>query len=98
MNDLSFYKVLIKPISTEKSLHCAEKSRNFVFKVSLKSNKKNIKYAVEKLFNVVVNDVRTMVVKGSKTKFKQTPGKKSDWKKALISLKEGYDINLDNFK
>jgi large subunit ribosomal protein L23 len=59
---------------------------------------KRIKYVVEKLFNVVVTNVRTMIVKGSKTKFKQIPGKKSDWKKAFISLKKGYDIDLANLK
>jgi len=98
MNDLFLYKTLIKPISTEKSVYSAEKNRNFVFKVSIDSNKKKIKYVVEKLFNVVVTNVRTMIIKGSKTKFKQIPGKKSDWKKAFISLKKGYDINLANFK
>jgi large subunit ribosomal protein L23 len=75
-----------------------EKNRNFIFKVNLKTNKKNIKYVVEKLFNVKVNSVRTLIIKGNKTKFKQVPGKKSDWKKAFISLKKGYDINLTNFK
>jgi large subunit ribosomal protein L23 len=98
MNDLFLYRTLIKPISTEKSVDSIEKNRCFVFKVNLKSNKKNIKYAVEKLFKVVVTNVRTLVIKGRKTKFKQTPGKKSDWKKAFISLKKGYDIDLANLK
>jgi large subunit ribosomal protein L23 len=98
MNNEILYKTLIKPISTEKSVYEAEKNRAFVFKVSLKSDKKTIKYVVEKLFNVVVTNVRTLVIKGNKTKFKQIPGKKSDWKKAFISLKKGYEINLSNFK
>lgn len=98
MNDLSLYRTLIKPISTEKSVYSTEKNRNFVFKVSMDSNKKKIKDVTEKLFNVVVNKVRTLIIKGNKTKFRQTPGKRSDWKKAFISLKKGYDINLANFK
>jgi large subunit ribosomal protein L23 len=98
MNNLFLYKTLIKPIYTEKSVIAAENNRVFVFKVDLKSDKKKIKYVVEKLFNVIVLKVRTLTIKGSKTKFKQMPGKKSDWKKAFISLKKGYDINLADFK
>lgn len=96
MNNL--YKILIKPISTEKSVYNAENNRTFIFKVGLKTNKKKIKYAIEKLFNVVVTNVRTLIIKGHKTKFKQISGKKSDYKKAFVSLKKGYDINLTNLK
>lgn len=98
MNNRNLYKTLIKPISTEKSVISIDKYNIFVFKVNLNSNKKTIKYAVEKLFNVVVTKVRTIIIKGNKTKFRQILGKKSDWKKAFVSLKKGYDINLGNFK
>jgi len=98
MNELLLYKTLIKPIYTEKSVISAEKNRVFVFKIDLKSNKKKVKYVVEKLFNVSVLKIRTLIVKGEKTKFKQIPGKKPNWKKAFVSLKEGYEINLSNFK
>jgi large subunit ribosomal protein L23 len=98
MNNLSLYNTLIKPIYTEKSVTIAESNRVFVFKVNPKSDKRIIKNVVEKLFNVVVKKVRTLNIKGDKTKFKQISGKKSDWKKAFISLKKGYDINLANLK
>jgi len=98
MNNLFLYKTLIKPIYTEKSVLETEKNRVFVFKVELNSNKKRIKRVIEKLFNVVVTKVTTLIIKGNKTKFKQMPGKKSDWKKAFVSLKTGYDINLADFK
>jgi len=98
MNNLLLYNTLIKPISTEKSVNEAEKNRVYIFKVNLKSDKKNIKFVVEKLFNVIVTNVRTLIIKGSRTNFKQISGKKSDWKKAFISLKKGYEINLDNLK
>jgi len=98
MNNLYLYRTLIKPISTEKTVFESEKNGVFVFKVDLKTDKKKIKYIIEKLFNVVVKNVKTLIVKGKKTKFKQTPGKKSDWKKAFVSLKKGYEINLANFK
>lgn len=98
MNNLFLYKTLIKPIYTEKSVSSVEDNRIFVFKVNLKSKKKTIKYVVEKLFNVEVKKVRTLIVKGKTTKFKQISGKRSDWKKALVSLKKGSDINLSKFK
>lgn len=98
MNNLFLYKTLIKPIYTEKSVSATEKYKVFVFKVNIKSDKKKIKYVTEKLFGVEVSKVRTLLVKGNKTRFKQIPGKKSDWKKAFICLKKGYDINLSNFK
>lgn len=60
--------------------------------------KKKIKFVIEKLFNVSVLKVRTLIIKGKNTKFKQIPGKKSDWKKAFISLEKGNEIDLANFK
>lgn len=88
----------MKPIYTEKSVVENENNKVFVFRVDLKSNKKKIKYVTEKLFEVEVKKVKTLIVKGKNTKFKQIPGKKSNWKKAFIYLKKGYDINLSNFK
>jgi len=98
MKNSSLYNTLVKQIYTEKSVTIAENNSVFVFKVHVKSNKKIIKNIVEKLFKVSVKKVRTLNIKGSNTKFKQIPGKKSDWKKAFISLKKGYDINLANLK
>lgn len=98
MNDMYFHKTLIKPISTEKSVNILENNKNFVFKVKIDSNKKQIKKVVEKLFNVSVKKIRTIIIKGNKTKFRQISGKKSDWKKAFICLKKGSEINLSNFK
>ena len=98
MNNIFFHNTLIKPISTEKSVQSLENHRNFVFKVNMHSNKKQIKKVVEKLFNVSVKKVRTIIIKGNKTKFRQISGKKSDWKKAFICLKKGSEINLSSFK
>ena len=57
-----------------------------------------IKQAVEKLFNVVVDAVRVTNVKGKHKRFKQVSGKRSDWKKASISLQTGHDINVAEFE
>ena len=93
-----FQNILIKPISTEKSVQTLENNRSFIFKVNIKSNKKQIKKVVEKLFDVSVKKVRTLIIKGNKTKFRQISGKKSDWKKAFVYLAEGSEINLSSFK
>lgn len=98
MNNLFSNKILIKPITTEKSVSILEQNKNFIFKVNIKSNKSQIKNVIESLFNVSVKKVRTIIVKGNKVKFKQVSGKKSDWKKAFISLEKGQEINLSNLK
>jgi len=98
MNNNFFHKILIKPISTEKSVENLENYRNFGFKVNINANKTQIKKVVENLFNVSVKKIRTIIVKGNKTKFRQISGKKSDWKKAFICLKKGSEINLSSFK
>ncbi len=97
MNENRLYKVLVGPISTEKSHIVADKYRQIVFKVAKDAAKNEIKYAVEKLFNVVVKAVNTINVKGKTKKFKQRLGKRSDFKKALITLQQGHDINTAEF-
>jgi large subunit ribosomal protein L23 len=97
MNENRLYRVLVGPISTEKSLIVADKYRQIVFKVAKDATKNEIKYAVEKLFNVMVKAVNTINVKGKVKKFKQRLGKRSDVKKALVTLQKGYDINTAEF-
>lgn len=92
------YNILMGQYSTEKSVMLAEKHKSITFKVTKSSNKYDIKYAVEKLFNVLVSSVRIINVKGKKIRFKNKIGKKSDWKKAIVILKKGYDINFSEFK
>ena len=98
MNEIRLYKVLIGPHTTEKSVTAAEKKRQISFRVAVDANKQEIKQAVEKLFNVVVDAVRTTNVKGKRKRFKQMNGKRSDWKKASISLQKGHDINVAEFE
>ena len=97
MNENRLYRVLVGPISTEKSLIVADKYRQIAFKVAKDATKNEIKYAVEKLFNVMVKAVNTINVKGKVKKFKQRLGKRSDVKKALVTLQKGYDINTAEF-
>ena len=87
------YDTLLAPVITEKSTLLAEENK-IVFSVPLSANKKDIKEAVEALFNVNVVGVNTIVVKGKKKFFRGTPGKRSDVKKAIVTLKEGQSIDV----
>lgn len=98
MNDIRLYNVLLGPHTTEKSVLAAEKRRQVTFKVAKDATKTEVKKAVEKLFNVVVEAVRVSNVKGKKKRFKGIKGARSDWKKASVSLQQGQDINLAEFE
>lgn len=97
MNEKRLYQILIAPCTTEKTVSLEEKCNQVVFKVNKDAKKDEIKEAVSKLFNVVVESVQTLKVKGKVKRFKQTEGRRSDWKKAYVSLKKGQEINLANY-
>jgi len=96
MKDLT--KVILKPVITERSNALKEGANKFVFEVHPKANKREIKLAVEKLFNVVVKDVKTSVLKGKpKTTLMRGgrfTGKRPDRKKAFVKLAEGQNIDI----
>jgi large subunit ribosomal protein L23 len=96
MNPERLMKILVSPYLSEKSTALGEKHNQVVFKVLPDATKTEIKLAVEKLFNVTVTDVTTAHVKGKNKRFKQILGKRSDWKKAFVSLKEGDSIKFVN--
>lgn len=86
--------VLQAPVISEKSTIAAENNRQFVFKVKKQASKIQIKKAVELMFDVQVESVRVLNVKGKKKRFGQVWGKRADWKKAYVKLKEGHDIDF----
>jgi large subunit ribosomal protein L23 len=90
--DLRFMNLLLAPHVTEKASMVADQDRQFVFKVAKNATKPDIKRAVELMFNVKVDSVRTNTVKGKNKRFGSVNGRRSDWKKAYVKLKEGYDI------
>ena len=94
MNDERLMKILVAPHVSEKSARVADSSNQVVFRVLPDACKPEIKRAVEKLFNVEVEHVRTASVKGKRKMFQRTPGKRSDWKKAYVSLEQGHEIDL----
>ena len=86
--------VIIKPLVTEKSTHQQATRNAYAFQVHGDSNKHEIKTAVEKLYNVKVMDVRTMVRKGKPRRTKVGHTTKSDWKRAIVVLEENSKIEL----
>lgn len=88
------YQVILAPHVSEKSTRVAEKNSQIVFRVRRDASKPVIKQAVEKMFNVQVESVTVINVKGKEKKFGKTPGRRSDWKKAYVRLKPGQDINF----
>lgn len=94
MNIDKLMTVIRGPHTSEKTTIIAEKNRQITLKVDKTATKLEIKKAVEHLFDVKVDSVKTVVVKGKTKRFAQRLGKRKDIKKAYVSLKEGYDINF----
>jgi len=89
----TIYDVIKGPIITEKATILKE-SRKVVFKVAKDATKKEIKDAIEKLFKVKVDNVRTMIMPGKKKRIGRSVGKTSSWKKAIVTLKEGEKLDF----
>ena len=94
MSDSGLYKVILGPHVSEKSTMAAEDSRRVVFKVAIDATKPQIRRAVEKLFSVEVESVQVLRQKGKNKNFGRIAGRRKDWKKAYIRLKEGQDIDF----
>lgn len=94
LNKYQLASVLQAPIISEKSTIAAEKNKRFVFKVQKIATKKQVKDAVEIMFNVEVDSVQVLNVKGKQKRFGRSLGQRSDWKKAYVKLKPGHDIDF----
>ena len=86
--------ILHQALISEKATTLQEKSNCYVFKVAISANKLEIKKAIEKAFSVKVKEVSTVIVKGKTKRVGRFEGKRSDWKKAFVWLKEGDKIEL----
>ena len=87
------YDVIRKPIITEKATMTSE-NNGVVFQVAKDSNKPQIKQAVEALFGVKVKAVNTTITKGKTKRFRGQPGRRSDVKKAYVTLEAGHTIDV----
>jgi|MGYP000524302048 large subunit ribosomal protein L23 len=95
MSKEKLYTLIKSPIITEQTAQLGESLKQVVFKVDISANKKEIKKAVEKLFNVEVIKVTTSVVKGKTKRNRFGLYKKSDYKKAFVSISEESEIQFE---
>jgi len=94
MNQERLLKVLVGPHVSEKGTMLADKHNQIVFKVIPDATKLEVKKAVENLFKVEVDNVQVVNVRGKMKRLGQNWGKRKNWKKAYVSLKEGQDIDF----
>ncbi|MGF1614884.1 MAG: 50S ribosomal protein L23 [Gammaproteobacteria bacterium] len=94
MNELRLMQLLLAPHVSEKSTRIADAHRQVAFRVMGTARKPEIKRAVERLFNVEVQRVHVINMKGKRKTFAKRPGRRPDWKKAYVTLKPGHDINF----
>ncbi len=94
MSEKEIFGTIVRPLLTERSTILKEKFNQYVFEAQLGANKTDIKAAVEQLFKVNVEKVRTMVVPGKFRRFGKGGGYRPDWKKAIVTLKEGQKIDF----
>jgi len=91
--DLSKYDIIRKPVVSDKASTLLKKNKQVVLQVHAKANKQEIAKAIEQLFEVKVEKVRIIIRKGKVKKFKRIPFRRTDKKKAIVTLKEGYSFD-----
>ena len=91
--DPRHYDVIVAPVITEKATMLSEHNK-VVFKVAKTATKPQIKAAIERLFDVKVKSVNTIVTEGKVKMFRGRPGQRSDVKKAVVTLEEGHSIDV----
>lgn len=94
VKDERLFQVILRPVISEKSTIAADKSHQIVFEVLADASKTEIRQAIEKLFDVKVQQVQVVNVRGKVKRFGKNPGKRSNWKKAYVRLQEGHDIDF----
>ena len=87
------YDTIVSPVITEKATMLSEQNK-VVFRVAKDATKDEIAAAVEELFKVTVTKVNTLVVKGKTKRFRGRPGRRSDVKKAVVTLADGQSIDI----
>ena len=88
------FKVIVRPLLTERSTIAKEKYNQYAFEVALSADKTQIKRAVETLFKVDVEKVRTMICGGKFRRYGKGGGMRPDWKKAIVTIGEGQKIEV----
>ena len=88
------HATIVGPVVTEKSSAAYQTHKEYAFRVHLRATKPQIKAAIESLFKVTVTDVRTLVVRARRRTYGRTAGMRPSWKKAIVTLKEGDQIEV----
>jgi large subunit ribosomal protein L23 len=91
--DVRHYDLIVAPVITEKATLASE-SNQFVFRVARDATKPQIKAAIEQLFDVKVTGVNTLLRKGKSKRFRGVRGRQQDMKKAVVTLADGYRIDM----
>ncbi len=88
------YQVILRPMITEKATHLSERHNAYTFEVHPMATKTEIKNAIEQLFDVKVDDVRTQNRRGKNRRYRLQVGRMRNWKKAIVKLQEEYRIDF----
>jgi len=88
------FDVVKRPIDTEKLNRLRDRENKYGFEVALQASKTEVKQAVESLFKVKVVDVKTAIVRGKRRRIGRSEGMRPNWKKAIVTLKEGDAISI----
>ena len=98
MNDQRLHEVLIRPHVSEKTAISAEMEGRHAFRVAKDATKLEVRQAVERLFDVKVTGVQIVNVRGKVKRFGQTTGRRSGWRKAIVRLAEGQDLDFSGME
>lgn len=93
-----FYELIRRPLITEKSVAQKEANNSYAFEVSLDANKNVISKAIEDYFKVKVTSVRTLITRGHVKRVGKYSGRRSNWKKAIVTLAKGQKIEIFEIK
>lgn len=92
--ELEAHQILLRPLVTEKGVHRASRNNQYAFEIHRQATKHDVKRAVEELFNVKVEKVRTQTRRGKVRRYRFRYGRTSDWKKAIVQLHEDHRIDF----
>ncbi len=90
----TLFRTIVRPIMTEKTSAAYQDRQEYTFEVAPDANKLAIRAAIQKLFGVTVTGVQTMNVRGKSRRVGQSIGKRANWKKAIVTLKDGDTIDI----
>lgn len=94
MSDKALHAILVRPLLTERGTGIQEKYNQYLFEAAPDASKTDIKRAVETMFKVEVEKIRTMVVPGKFRRFGRGGGMRPDWKKAIVTVAKGQKIDF----